>query len=80
MAPENRGHHVDPGEHAVLARAVRGRLRAAGLHVAAANASGAAELLLHGTGCLRVGRRSLRRGAGVVVVPRVIPLPLPMLA
>ena len=37
-------------------------MRASGLHVAAANTSGTAELLLQGTGCLRVGRRSLRRG------------------
>src|SRR5438034_9487183 len=61
MAPENGGHHVDPGQPALLARAASDRLRVSGLYVAAANTSGTAELLLQGTGCRRVGRRSLRR-------------------
>jgi len=61
MAPENRSYHVDPGESAGLARAASDRLRAAGLHVAPASTSGAAELLLQGTHRLEVGR-SLRRG------------------
>ena len=60
MAPENRGHHVDPGEPAVLARAASDRLRPSGLHVATADTNGAAELLLQGTGCLRVGRPGCR--------------------
>src|SRR6266851_3068091 len=62
MAPQNRGHHVDPGEPVVVARSASDRLRASGLHVAAAKTSGAPGLFLQSTGCLRVGRRSLRRG------------------
>ena len=55
MTLENAGYHVGPGEAAVLARKAS---VASCLRLAAANTSGAAELLLAGTGCLRVGRRS----------------------
>ena len=46
----------------MLARTASDRLRGSGLHVAAANTSGTADLLLQGTGCLRVGWPPLRHG------------------
>src|SRR5437773_4475475 len=60
MAPENRGHHVDPGEPAAVAHRANDWTGSSGLHVAAANLSAAPELFLRTHGPR--ARRSLRRG------------------
>ena len=70
MTLENAGYHVDPGEAAVLAR----RASVASCpRLAAANTSGAAELLLQ---VLGLGAALGVVGAGTLAVSRVIPLPI----
>src|SRR5438105_15659611 len=64
MAPENRGHHVDPGKSAAVAHRASDWTGSSGLHVAAANLSAARELFLRTRGLrpLRLLCRSGRRG------------------
>src|SRR5438876_5840175 len=64
MAPENRGHHVDPGETAVVAHRTRESIGSSGLHDAAANLNAAPELFsrIRGPRARRSVRRDGRRG------------------
>ena len=73
MAPENRGYHVDACEAAVLACSAS---VGSCLRLAAANMSGAAELLLQVPVVLGLGAALGVVGAGTLAVSRVIQLPI----
>jgi hypothetical protein len=64
MAPENRDHHVDPGETAVVAHRPCDSISSSGLPDAAANLNAAPELFsrTHGPRAHRSVRRDGRRG------------------